>query len=248
MYRIVLLDDEDFILDGLGQLLAWETYGFEVVASFTKARLALDYLSQNQVDVLISDIKMPDLSGLELLHELKRRSIGVNNILLLSGYAEFSYAQEALKLGVREYLLKPVDRQGLADTLLSIKEELDRFYHVTGGDAPAQPEGYYRTIVETVKAYLEKEYAQATLDQAALLVAMSPNYVSKVFKQETGMKFSDYLQDVKMKKAEKMLRDVNLKIYQISYAVGYDNPKNFTRAFKQYYGLSPWEYREAGNA
>jgi YesN/AraC family two-component response regulator len=246
MYRIVFLDDEAFVLDGLVHLLAWDRYGFEVVASFTKARIALDYLSQNQVDVLISDIKMPDLSGLELLHELKRRNISVNNILLLSGYAEFSYAQEALKLGVRDYLLKPVDHQALADTLLSIKDELDKIYHVVVDDGDSHPEGYYQAIVETVKSYLEKDYAQATLDQAALLVSMSPNYVSKVFKQETGTKFSDYLQDVKMKKAEKMLHDVNLKIYQISYAVGYDNPKNFTRAFKQYYGLSPWEYREAG--
>ncbi len=245
MYRITLLDDEEFILDGLQHIIDWNEYGFEVVASFLKPRRAIDYLSQNQVDLLITDIKMPELTGVEVLHELRRRNITKTLVLLLSGYAEFEYAKQALQFGVRDYLLKPVDRELLAQTLLSIKEELDKTYHVTEIKAD-HSEGYYQSIVDTVKSYLEKDYAQASLDQAAILVSMSPNYVSKVFKQITGVKFSDYLQDVKMEQAKKMLSDVNLKIYQISYSIGYDNPKNFTRAFKQYFGVSPWEYREAG--
>jgi len=245
MYRIVLLDDEDFILDGLKQLINWEEWGFQIDATFKKPRLAIEYISQNHIDLLISDIRMPDLTGIEVLHELKRRRITDTRVMMLSGYAEFTYALEALRFGVKDYLLKPVDRQLLLDTLISMKEDLDKFYNVADL-ADSHPEGYYQAIVDNVKAYLDKEYAQATLDQAALLVALSPNYVSKVFKQVTGMKFSEYLQIVKMKHAEKMLLDINLKIYQVSYAVGYDNPKNFTRAFKQFFGLTPWEYREAG--
>lgn len=243
MYKIVILDDESFILDGLKTLLNWEELGFKIDAVFLNPRLAIEYLATNHVDILISDIRMPEISGIELLHELKRRKITETQIILLSGYADFSYAQEALKLGVCAYLLKPVDRQLLIETLFEIKEGLDIKYNVRDDSNPSKL-GYYNTIVDTVKVYLEKEYANATLSDAARLVGFSPNYVSKIFKEVTGVKFSDYLQEMKMKRAEKLLLDVNLRIYQVSYAVGYDNPKNFTRAFKQYFGITPWEFRE----
>ncbi len=247
MYSIVLLDDEYCILNGLKELLEWETYGFRIAQAFTQPHAAIEYIIQHPVDVLISDIRMPEYSGIDVLRKLRKHNIHKTQVLLLSGYAEFEYAQEAITLGVREYFLKPVDRQLLIDTLQTIKAELDGKQVLLDEHEP-HSEGYYRAIAETIKQYLEKEFASATLDRAAELVAMSPNYVSKVFKEVTGTLFSDYLMHLKMLNAKILLADINLRIYEVSYAVGYDNPKNFTRAFKQFYGMTPWEYRKAGSS
>ncbi|HKM07516.1 MAG TPA: response regulator [Sphaerochaeta sp.] len=243
MYRIVLIDDEVNILEGLEKHFNWNEFGFEIVNTFSYAPTALEYLAQNSIDLVISDIKMPNMDGLEFLKELRRRKIS-SFVILLSGYADFTYAKKAISYGVKEYLLKPLDRETLALTLARIKEELDRVNHPE--QESEKVAGYYEQIIDTIKTYIANEYAHATLDEAALLVALSPNYVSKLFKAETGKNFSEHLLEVKMEKAVGMLQDVNLRIYEISFAVGYDNPKNFTRAFKQFYGKTPWEYREVG--
>ena len=145
-----------------------------------------------------------------------------------------------MSLGSRDYLLKPVDHDELKSVLSRIREEFDR----DNPDSQVQDAGYYAQIVQTVRNYLDNEYRLANLDEAARLVSLSPNYLSKLFRNETGKKFSDYLMEVKINQAKKLLRNVDMKIYEVAYHVGYDNPKNFTRAFKQYTGLSPWEFRE----
>ncbi|WP_320128849.1 response regulator [uncultured Sphaerochaeta sp.] len=243
MYQIVLLDDEVNILEGLENHFPWSEFGFEIAKTFNYASAALEFLAQNPIELVITDIKMPNMDGIEFVKELRRRKIPTL-VILLSGYADFSYAKKAISYGVKEYLLKPLDREALSLTLTKIKEELDRINYPERESEKYN--GYYKQITETIKTYVSREYAHATLDEAALLVALSPNYVSKLFKSETDQKFSDYLLEVKMKKAVSLLQDVNLRIYEISFAVGYDNPKNFTRAFKQYFGKTPWEYREAG--
>lgn len=243
MYRIVLIDDEVNILEGLEKHFNWNEFGFEIVKTFRYAPTALEFLAQNPIDLVISDIKMPNMDGLEFLKELRRRKIP-SHVILLSGYADFTYAKKAITYGVKEYLLKPLDRETLSLALTKIKELLDKTNHPE--QESERVAGYYEQIITTIKTYIATEYAHATLDEAALLVALSPNYVSKLFKAETGKNFSEHLLEVKMEKAVGMLKDVNLRIYEISFAVGYDNPKNFTRAFKQYYGKTPWEYREAG--
>nr|WP_276532816.1 helix-turn-helix domain-containing protein [Brevibacillus invocatus] len=99
------------------------------------------------------------------------------------------------------------------------------------------------TVIAKVKSYLEQNYREATLDDAARLVHMNPYYLSKYFKKKTGENFSDYLIRVKMEKAKEFLMDVNNRTYTISEMVGYSNVKNFTRTFRKYVGKSPREFR-----
>lgn len=242
-YSVVIVDDEISIPHTLKEFFPWNECGFFVREVFDRAGAALEYLAVNPTDLVITDIKMPMLDGIAFAEAIQRRKIA-SEVIILSGFAEFGYAQEALRLGVREYLLKPIDYTQLRLCLARIKEGLDEKNHIPVIEARSK--GYYAQIAGVITDYLEKNYAKATLDEASCLVAMSPNYLSKVFKTETGENFSDCLIKTKMKNAERLLKDVNLKIYEIAYAVGYDNPKNFTRAFKQYTGLSPWEYRERG--
>ena len=241
MYKLIIVDDEKNIREGLVNCYPWKTLGFEISASFSDGKSALDYIDRCCVDVVLSDIRMPRMNGLEfskLLYQKHSSTI----VVLLSGFAEFEYAQEALRYGVKEYILKPIKYDELLRIFEDIKDELDIKRGIKKSDEPFS--GYYEQIVKHTIAYLKTYYKNASLEEAANLVSLSPNYLSKIFKRKTGINFSEYLLKVKMEKAEELLHNITLRTYEVAEEVGYDNPKNFTRAFKQYSGKTPREFRE----
>ncbi len=115
MLKALLVDDEPFILQGLRVLVDWEKEGYEI-ATATSGQEALAYLSENTADLIIADIKMPEMSGLELLKNLREHQNDVN-FVILSGFADFGFAQEALRYGCTDYILKPVEEKQLLDIL-----------------------------------------------------------------------------------------------------------------------------------
>ena len=243
MYKAVSIDDEALFLEGFRCMIDWESYGFELW-TFQDPSAALRFIRENHVDLVISDIMMPDIDGIELLRQL--RSIEPDAItMLLSGASDFEYARSAIRYGVSGYLLKPVNTDELALFLIESKEKLDERYQ--GIASVGSSEGYYKEIVESMKKNILINYRTVTLEDIAIETKMSTNYVSKIFKKVTGQTFSEYLLEVKMRNAMRLLSSNDLKIYEIAYMIGYDNPKNFTRAFRKYYGKSPWEQRENGS-
>lgn len=240
MYKLLIVDDELGIREGLRDCYPWEELGYEVVRCLGDGKAALDYIERFCVDVILCDIRMPRMDGLELCREIRRRQLKTT-IILLSGYSEFEYAREALRYGVCDYILKPVQYEIILKVFTELREELDIRYGKQVADD--KPVGYYEQIVEQVMRYLAENCQTASLDEAAEMVSLSPNYLSKIFKRKTGQNFSEYLIEVKMKKAARLLQDVNLRTYEIAGMLGYDNPKNFSRAFKAYYGTTPREYK-----
>lgn len=241
MYKLIIVDDEKNIRDGLALCYPWEELGFEVAASLPDGKSALDYIDRFCVDVVLSDIRMPHMDGLAFAKKLHQDRSPVT-VVLLSGYAEFEYAQEALRYGVKEYILKPVKYDDILRIFGNICEELDR---KRGNKKSEEPfAGYYDQIVNETVSYLREHYPNASLEEAAGIVSLSPNYLSKIFKRKTGVNFSEYLLQIKMERAAELLHDITRKTYEIAAEVGYDNPKNFTRAFKQYSGKTPREFRE----
>ena len=162
-------------------------------------------------------------------------------MVFFSGYQDFNYARQAMKNGVSDYLLKPVKYEDLSDCLTRIRETLDMEKGL------AQPEeenlSYYEKIINTVTSYLDQEYQTASLEQAARLVSLSPHYLSRLMKDHSALSFSDYLLKSRMEHAANMLKDIHFKQYEIAYRVGYDNPKSFSRAFHQYFKMTPTQYR-----
>lgn len=244
MYRLIVVDDEQKIRDGIADCYPWAELGFEMAGTFPDGKAAFDYVERYCVDVVLSDIRMPKMDGLELARQLQESYPKVK-VILLSGFAEFQYAQEAIRFGVREYILKPIQYDNLIQVFTRFYEELNLENNLERDVLPA---GYYDQIVEQTIHYIEENYCSANLDQAAVLVSLSPNYLSRIFKRKRGVNFSDYLLDVKMKTASRLLCDISLKTYEVAAMVGYDNPKNFSRAFKQYSGKTPKEYREQGGS
>ena len=115
MYKVMLADDENLILQGLENIIEWEELGLEIVNKASNGQEAIDKFKENPVDIVVTDINMPQVTGLELLKELKKINSDVK-FIILSGYDDFSYAKKAIELGVENYILKPIDEEELEKT------------------------------------------------------------------------------------------------------------------------------------
>lgn len=248
MHKLLIADDEYEIRNGLCHYIPWNEMGFEVVGHVENGLKALEFINKHPVDVLLSDIRMPVMSGMDVARELAGQKSAVN-VVLLSGYREFEYAQQALDFGVRSYLLKPAKYKDIHSTFTRLKEELDErpapveaAPEECSGESE-ESEDVTAQAIQKLKKYIQEHYKEATLENAAKIVYMNPYYLSKYFKTKTGQNFSEYVTRVRMNKAAELLRDIRYRTYEISEMVGYSNAKNFTRTFRRYFGQCPREFR-----
>jgi two-component system response regulator YesN len=245
MYKLLLVDDEADAREALSLYFPWHEIGFQVLGQAGNGKEALAFLSEHEpVDVILTDIKMPVMSGLELAEVIYERKLDVQ-VLFMSSYREFEYAQKALAYRVKNYILKPAKYQVLMEVFGGMKEEMDAAKR--SKERPAEAElgspGDDGLLIAAIKSYVHECYQTATLEDAARRVHLNPNYVSYLFKQKTGQNFTEFLIRTKMEAALKLLADVRYKTYEISERLGYSNAKNFTRTFKSFYGKTPSEYR-----
>ncbi|KQO16572.1 response regulator transcription factor [Paenibacillus sp. Leaf72] len=247
MYKLLIADDEIEIRNGLSQYIPWDHIGFEVVGQAANGLHALEYMAEKPVDVLLCDIKMPQMGGIEVARKLFEQRSSVS-VVLLSGHREFELAQQALNYGVKQYLLKPTKYSEINKVFERLKEDLDlkallEQQSEPSDDAQTEEQPAPETAIDKIKHYISCHYKEASLENASNVVYMNPYYLSKYFKQKTGENFSDYLTAVRMNKAAELLKDPSYKTYEISELVGYSNAKNFTRTFRRYFGETPREYR-----
>lgn len=235
MYPLLIVDDEEEILSSLSVYYPWGELGFVVVAQASSLAEATAAAAEHSPAAVLSDVRMHDGTGLDLAARLSALP-RPPKIVLLSAYRKFEYAQEALRYGVRSYLLKPPNYDELCSVFRAVKAELD----AEEADAARSP---LETVVGTVKAYAKGNLRTATLEEAARSVDMSPNYLSTYFREKTGEGFGDFLIRCRMEKACRLLADPRSNVESVSSAVGYSSPKNFSRAFKAYYGATPRDYR-----
>lgn len=236
MYQVVIVDDEVTISEGIANLFPWKEIGFEAHA-FSEPDKALQYINQNQVDVLMSDIEMPEMNGLELTKEIAKADI---KVVIISSHQNYEYFRSAIQLNVADFLLKPIKSADIIACFERIKQELDERNHIE----PEQNKSYYEKILDEVKKYIEDNFQEASLEAAAIRVNLSASYLSRILKEKCDFGFAEYLVKIRMEKAAEMLMDSHYKSYDIAYYVGYDNPKSFSHAFKGYYGRTPMDYRK----
>lgn len=244
MYNLLLVDDEAKTREALSLYFPWQEEGFRIIGQAGNGKEALDFiLNREKVDVVLTDIMMPEMSGIELAGAIYEKKLNTY-VIFLSSYREFEYARHALKYRVQNYVVKPAKYQVLKDVFRSLKAEMEEMKHYESDrrqeEDSLRQEGL---MIARIKAYIHERYRDATLDDIARHVHLNANYLSYMFKQRTGVNFTDYLIRVKMEAAWKLLQDPQYKTYEISEMVGYSNAKNFTRTFKNYYGMTPSEYR-----
>lgn len=130
MLKVMLVDDEPFIIQGLSVLIEWEKEGYEIVKTASNGLEAYEYLKENKVDLIVTDIKMPDMNGLELLRAIRENGDEETEVVILSGYQEFTYAKEGLKYGCAGYVIKPVEKIELTAIIRKIAEKKQEYLHV----------------------------------------------------------------------------------------------------------------------
>ena len=244
MYRLIVIDDEKEIRNGICNYFTWGELGFEVVGQFSGAVPALEWLKENPVDVVVSDILMEGMSGLDLAGELAESEA---EIVLLSGYNKFEYAQLAIELNVSFYVLKSASHEEMVRVFSSLKNKLDQKKNRSPKLQDYFKEeidpGYAEKIIAQIQKYIQENLSTVTLEKLSEQVHLSPFYISKFYRQKTGQHFSNYLLEMRMKRAAVLLRSVEYRICEISGMVGYSNSFNFTRTFKSFYGVTPSKYR-----
>lgn len=240
MYELLVVDDEINSRNTLCTCFPWEEIGFHVCGQANNGKEALDFVNDHIVHVVFTDVSMPIMDGIELAQSISSLKSPKPVVVFLSAHDDFKYAQEAIRYGVRYYILKPSNFEELRESFKTIRTELDLKYNVNS------PTEFTDTADETIRkvlAYCETNYREGTLTEISENLYLNPSYLSSLIKQKTSLNFSDHIQKVRMRQAALFLQDPNIKIYNISNMVGYINPNNFARAFKLYYGVSPSEYR-----
>lgn len=240
MLRIMIVDDEAIIRESLATLIDWKSLGIEIVALCKNGVEAYDAVMDDYPDIILTDIQMPAYSGLKLIQQLKTDKADIE-FIILSGFDDFRYAKEAMRYGVKHYLLKPCNNKELMEAILDVKERC----------LTKNPQKSFvtadRLFIQNALAYIDAHYADTDLTLKKIAeeyLYLSVNYVSKEFQIDTGMKFSNYLNTLRMEKAKELLqKNDKLKIYEIAEAIGCgNNPQYFSQLFKKYTGYTPKQY------
>jgi len=240
-YSILIVEDEDIIRQGLAKIIGRLDLPIGTITEAGDGPSAVRLFRERKPHIVLTDIRMPGMSGLDVIKEIRKHDSRAR-IVILSGYGEFEYARTAIRFGVTDYLLKPVKKSIL-------REVLQRAIHAVGAASTeagpeARPTGSSLGAVGLALSYLADHYADNPgLEEVARHVALNPNYFSSLFRRRAGVRFSRYLQELKVDKAKELLLDPRNKIYRISASVGFNDEKYFCRVFKKLTGQTPKEYR-----
>ena len=242
----MIVEDEPAARDRYVQYVDSHDQGFRVVAACENATDALERLSSAHPDVLLTDIRMPGRSGLDLIASI--RAAGWNGYgVIISGYEEFHYAQDAIRLGVYDYLLKPVFPDDMAALLERIQR--DGFPPEPGLTSSLLPDVELSSLPSFVTraiAHVQRYHdTPLSLADAAAAVAVSPAHLSSSFPRFLGVRYVEFLQMVRVESAKTLLRTADATIEDIAARIGFEDPSYFFRVFKRVTGMTPGEYRAA---
>lgn len=244
MYRVVLIDDERMIVEGLRRVVNWADYGCEVVGTAEDAVSGAEVIRRVHPDVLFTDIRMPGQDGLTMLAGL-RSEFPELQVTVLTGYRDFSYAQEAIRLGVTRFLLKPSKMSEIHEALAAMIDHLKKDGPPESEDNPENSHAG-RFLVKQAISYMEAHYAEKlVLQEVADACYVSQWHLSKLLNRYTEKSFNDILNQIRIREAKKLLEDPSLKIGDICEMVGYADPAHFARIFKKTTGMSANEFRNS---
>ncbi len=245
MMRVLLVEDEELIREGLRLTTPWGEWGMEVVGEAGDGEEGAEKILKLRPDIVITDVKMPKLGGLEMIERLKGKTDC--EYIILSGYDEFAFAKQALHLEVQEYLLKPVDDGELKEALENISEKIKKKQKTGAGEELSQPLDVRnlqdKYLDRAMKILRERYWENLTLKSVADDLLISDSYLGKLFKSKTGYTFLEMLTFYRIRAAVDYLCGTDKKVYEIAYAIGYNDPKYFSRVFCRVTGMKPMELK-----
>ncbi|MEH7379246.1 response regulator [Bacillus sp. JJ1533] len=242
MKTILLVDDERWVRKALIWTINQLNLPLHVVHECSNGLEALDWVKENEVDLILTDIRMPIMDGIQFVKELESLNKSMD-VVVISVHDEFQFVQQAIRSGVFDYLLKPIDeeelRACLEKWLNKSSTTKNKENEVTGENLPA-------SSIEKVLDYISKTpLNQLNLKDAANHVHMNPSYLSQLFKQQLNKKFVDYVTEIKIQESKKLLANTTLRMSEIADRLGYADVAYFSNNFKKITGLSPSDYRKS---
>ncbi len=255
MYKeqaILIVDDELRTINGISTTLKrQEDISLEILTAKNGVE-ALNILQEKEIYLMLLDIKMPELDGLSLLKKMEKEDMRVTTILL-TGHAEFEYARSAIRLNVFNYLLKPINkdilikevRRGLEHNRENLM--LEKGFKMVESYPDLFEESKVSSNNPMIKEainYINNNLSRTlSLENIAKYVCLNESYFSALFKEEMEITFSDYLTQVRIKKAKQLLIENKLRVYEIADKVGYHSSKYFIKVFHEQVGVTPNNYR-----
>ena len=253
MLKVLVVEDEEMIRKGIVLAVDWAALDCVVVGEAANGLQALEAVERYDPSLIITDLKMPVMDGLEMLRQLRERG---NNafVIILTAYDSFSYAQTALRLGAVDFLLKPFHDGELEQAVTRLKQRMDRAGQ--GGEKGPAPlplpelkKGDKSKYVLEAMAYIGAHYQEPNIGVAAIAqhLGISEGHLSHTFKKETDYTLLNYLTRYRIHRAMELLRDCRFKVYEVAEQVGYRDTAYFSATFKKLVGMSPSEYQDVSN-
>lgn len=256
MYKLIIAEDEAIVRNGILHAIDWKDIGFEICGAAEDGLEALELIRQYAPDVLVTDIKMPGMTGLELLHALNAEKRQIRAVIL-TGYADFEYARKAIQERAVGYVLKMDVVEELPKVMRRLKAELDQ---LAQPDAYAMMEELRRkttistdavldglrgsTMEQAVAFVLEHYTERLRMEDVAQRFYMNPAYFSRAFKQKTGEGFSEMTNRLRMNWAKELLENSAMRVADVARATGYIDLKHFTAQFKKHFNKTPSQCRD----
>jgi YesN/AraC family two-component response regulator len=239
MKNILLVDDERWVRTALKWTIKNLNLPVTVTHECANGLEALDWIKQNDVDLVITDVRMPIMDGLSFVKELRERNLD-KDIIVISVHDEFQFVQQALRSGVYDYLLKPIEEE---DLRVCLEKWLNK--QIEGKEVNQIEEDVPSSTIEQVLNYIKKTpLKDVTLQSAADKVHVNSSYLSQLFKQRLNKKFVDYLTELRIEEGKRLLVNTSLRMAEIAERVGYSDLAYFSNNFKKITGCSPSEYRK----
>lgn len=241
MRRVMIVDDEMPVRKLLQASINWESLGLEVVGEAASGIEAINIIDDVNPDIVFVDINMPFMNGIEFTKMATSRYPDLY-VIVLTGFDDFEYARECVRLPVVEYMLKPIVRSEVESVLKRLVDEMDK--KMPDENCSEQEESALNSFeIQNIVNYLKTNYKDSTINLASVAQQFGFNacYLSRKFKKEIGVSFLEYLTKCRMEHAIE-LKKSNLKMFETANEVGIPDPNYFGRCFKKYTGVSYSEY------
>ena len=239
MWRVMVADDEDYMLEAMEKLIDWKKLDCQLIYKAKNGVELLEQIKKGEADIIITDIKMPLMSGIQVAQYVYEHMLPVK-VIILSAYAEFEYAQEAILYDVCGYIVKT----SVIEMLPGMIKKAIRKLSVPIKGEKEGGEYYADDIYGRLKKYIDEHYMdKLTLQQIAEEIHANGSYLSRLYKMKTGQNLFEAINKRKLEKAKEYIGQGN-KIYEIAQKVGFDDVSYFSRVFRKYEGCSPREYEK----
>ncbi len=256
MYKLLIVDDERIVRQGIIKSIDFKALGVSEVFEAENGKAALAIVEENPVDIVLVDINMPKMNGIDFAKNIKLIDKSIK-IAFITGYDYFDYALSAIKIGVDDYILKPVSKKDVIEVLNKLidkKKEEGRsqvLQEVVDGLTKNTSDSKDGADKELIKSIIEENINNKdfTLNMLAAKLGFSVGYLSTLFKKLFGINFREYILDLRLERAKLLILSTSMRNYEIAAAIGIEDPNYFSACFKRRYNLTITEFRACmGNA